>query len=386
MPGLRIQVYERQELVHTAECPGMVEVGRQAEGEGQPYQMYQEGTRWRMVVARLEEKLVSRRYVAAESLAGGRTRVTNLTRNVPVSFLDGTQLGPGESREMSVPVFLIIGDRKVGIQSVDAAPVPLPPPAAAPPDRAPSLRLLEGDQATPLQSLAEATIPPGAVLAAGRHRRPLSAAGESQNENMIRWIQTAMDVLQSAANSSEFFDKASAALVDLVGLDVGRVLLFQNGSWHLQAQKVAARNPLGDERQASRHVLNYILAEKRTVWQVPADATPQGSLAGVNAVVSAPILDKAGAVIGALYGDRQGRGLGAGLPPISKLEAMLVELLAGGVAAGLARIEQEQAELQHQKRLLVYERELQIGRNIQLGLLPESLPRPAGWEIVAHFQ
>ena len=389
MPGLRIQVYERQELVHTTECPGLVELGRQAEGEGHPYLSYQEGNRWRIVVARLDEKLVSRRYVAAELLEGGRARVTNLTRNVPIPFLDGAQLGPGESREMPVPVFLVIGDRKVSIQSVDAAPVPLPAAAAAPPEpaRGPAFRLLEGDAALPLQSLAEATIPPGAVMAAGRHRRPLSAAtGEPHNENMIRWIQAAMDVLQSAANSSEFFDKASAALVDLVGLDVGQVLLFQNGTWRLQVQKVAARSRLGDERQASRHVLNHLLAEKRTVWQVPANDSPQGSLAGVNAVVAAPILDKAGAVIGALYGDRQGRGLGAGLPPISKLEALLVELLAGGVAAGLARIDREQAELRRQKKLLLYERELQIGRDIQAGFLPENLPQPAGWEVVAHFQ
>jgi sigma-B regulation protein RsbU (phosphoserine phosphatase) len=137
---------------------------------------------------------------------------------------------------------------------------------------------------------------------------------------------------------------------------------------------------------ASRHVLNRILADKRTVWRVPAQGSPEGSLVGVNAVVAAPILDRSGSVIGALYGDRLGRGLGAGLPPISKLEALLVELLAGGVAAGLARIEQEQAELRRQKKLMLYERELQIGRDIQAGFLPETLPQPAGWEVVGHFQ
>lgn len=383
MPGLRIQVYERQALVHTAECTGLVELGRQAEGEAPPYRTYQEGGRWRVVVAPLEEKHVSRRFVAAESLDGGRARLTNLTRTAPVSFLDGTQLGPGESREMPIPVFLAVGDRKVGIQSVDAAPVPLP--AAAEPARGPALRLQEGD-AEPLHSLAEATIAPGAVMAAGRHLRPLTTADEPHNENMIRWIQAAMDVLQSAGNSSEFFDKAAAALVDLVGLDIGQVLLYQNGTWHPQSQKVAPRSRAGDERMASRHVLNHVLAEKRTVWRVPAHGSPLASLLGVNAVVAAPILDKSGAVIGALYGDRQGRGPGAGLPPISKLEALLVELLAGGVAAGLARIEQEQAELRRQKKFLLYERELQIGRDIQAGFLPDALPQPAGWEVVGHFQ
>jgi sigma-B regulation protein RsbU (phosphoserine phosphatase) len=201
---------------------------------------------------------------------------------------------------------------------------------------------------------------------------------------MIRWLQAAMDVLQSAASSSEFFDKAAAALVDLVGLDSGQVLLFQNGKWQLQAEKVAAHNQLGEERQASRSVLNRVLAEKRTFWHVPAPVT--GSLVGVNAVVAAPILDKSGAVLGALYGDRESSGSKADLPALTKLDALLVELLAGGVAAGVARIEQEQAEVERQKKFLLYERELQIGRNIQAGFLPETLPQPPGWEITAHFQ
>jgi sigma-B regulation protein RsbU (phosphoserine phosphatase) len=128
------------------------------------------------------------------------------------------------------------------------------------------------------------------------------------------------------------------------------------------------------------------LAEKRTFWQVPTEAGPGGSLQGINAVVAAPILDKGGGVIGALYGDRPARDPRAGRPPITKQEALLVELLAGGVAAGVARIEQEQAELQRQHKVLLYERELQIGRTIQTGFLPETLPQPAGWEVVAHFQ
>jgi sigma-B regulation protein RsbU (phosphoserine phosphatase) len=203
---------------------------------------------------------------------------------------------------------------------------------------------------------------------------------------MIRWLEATMDVLQSAASSSDFFDKTAMVLVDLIGLDTGQVLLLQDGAWRLQARRVADRHRQADEVQASRHMLSRLLAEKRTFWQVPSDAAPQGILRGVTAVVAAPLLDQHGAVIGALYGDRQARGAGAGLPPLTQLDALLVELLASGVASGVARIEQEQAEVQRQKKLLLYERELQIGRTIQTGFLPETLPQPAGWEIVAHCQ
>src|SRR5207245_2461919 len=66
------------------------------------------------------------------------------------------------------------------------------------------------------------------------------------------------------------------------------------------------------------------------------------SLAGVKAVVAAPILNAAGDVIGALYGERRGEPGGrATSGPVTKLEAMLVELLAGAVSAGLARRDEE---------------------------------------------
>ncbi|HYV38285.1 MAG TPA: adenylate/guanylate cyclase domain-containing protein, partial [Gemmataceae bacterium] len=72
----------------------------------------------------------------------------------------------------------------------------------------------------------------------------------------------------------------------------------------------------------------------------------QGSLADLTAVVVAPILSPKGDVIGAIYGDRGQSGGGGGVPaPITKLEAMLAEVLASGVAAGLARLDHEQAAI-----------------------------------------
>jgi adenylate cyclase len=89
-------------------------------------------------------------------------------------------------------------------------------------------------------------------------------------------------------------------------------------------------------------VLSSVCRDKKTCWEVPP-AAQGASLVGVKAVVAAPILNRAGEVIGAVYGDRRQGGGRAG--PITRLEAMLVSLLASGVAAGLARVEQEQAAL-----------------------------------------
>jgi adenylate cyclase len=61
--------------------------------------------------------------------------------------------------------------------------------------------------------------------------------------------------------------------------------------------------------------------------------------------MAAPILNPQGEVIGALYGDTRQDSRTARSPDITRLEAMLVELLARAVAAGLARMEQERAAL-----------------------------------------
>ena len=42
--------------------------------------------------------------------------------------------------------------------------------------------------------------------------------------------------------------------------------------------------------------------------------------------------------------------------------------------------------MQRQKKFLQMEHELDIGRQIQAGFLPEELPQPAGWEVAAHFK
>ena len=58
-------------------------------------------------------------------------------------------------------------------------------------------------------------------------------------------------------------------------------------------------------------------------------------------------------------------------------------ILRARVASSLAKKRLHDAEQLHAKSL---ERELEIGREIQLGFLPESLPTFDGWELHAHFR
>src|SRR5205814_2656377 len=97
-------------------------------------------------------------------------------------------------------------------------------------------------------------------------------------EELIDWLQTAMDVFQSAASSRDFFRQAADALVTMVGLDTGGVLTTPDQeAWETAAVAAAPRTNLSPLRQGeagpdwepSRKVLSKVCEEKRTFWQVP---------------------------------------------------------------------------------------------------------------------
>jgi adenylate cyclase len=169
-------------------------------------------------------------------------------------------------------------------------------------------------------------------------------------------------------------------MVDLVGLDSGRVLLLDGSNWQVQAAEYAGGPPSDPDWRPSRHVLQQLVTDKRTCWVGTQEVNPGHSLLGIDAVVAAPILNACGGVIGALYGDRRQASAYGISAPFTKLEAMLVELLASGVAAGLACIEQEQAAVRARiqfeqfftpelSRQLEAEPDLLRGRDLEITVL-----------------
>jgi adenylate cyclase len=355
---LQLRIYEGQELVYSLDFLDRVELGRQSERDDEPYSQKQEADRWRVVVARRNEQSISRRHVLFERLADGQIRVTNLSATIALRLQDGVEFKPGASGEVPLPVVLAIGRRTVRVQEGDT----------------------EGIE---LQSLSEVTMPPGSEGPSSSRFPALvvPAGGHVDNKAMVRWLQATMAVFHSAASSSDFFPKAAQAVVDMVGLDSGSVLLLEQGEWRTQARRTAAQILPDMEWKPSRWVLNKLSQEKRTFWEVPR-TTGVGplSLRGIRAVVAAPILDRGGRVIGALYGDRRREGSAALLAPITELDAMLVELLASGVAAGLARLEHEKAALAQRvqfeqfftpelSRQLAAEPDLLKGRDSEVTLL-----------------
>jgi adenylate cyclase len=170
--------------------------------------------------------------------------------------------------------------------------------------------------------------------------------GVADPAGLLRWLQAAMGVFESAASSPDFLPKAAQAVADMVGLNSAAVLRWDNGRWRLEALRAASGAKIPEAWRPSNTILERVRCEKRTFRRVPQQCLEAGvSLVGVEALVASPILDAEGRVVGAIYGDRRSSAGMEGAPEITELEAMLVELLAFGVAAGLARLQQEQAAL-----------------------------------------
>jgi adenylate cyclase len=342
-------------MVRQIPVPGPAELGRQGSLDETVDSCRRAEGRWRVVIAGREAKTVARCFFLVEPQEGGSFNLTNLHEKFPVELSDGREVVPRSNCLIDSSVLIVAANRRLRLQSAGPRAV--------------------------LQGLDEATVPPGeGSLAPLPLSGALAAPVSVEVEALLRWLQSALDVLQSAATSSDFFARAARALVEVVCLDLGVVLLRRAGNWEVQATHRAPHAPAIPERDLSQHILERVLRERRTFWETP-DAAPgqAASLEGIETVVAAPLLDRQGAVIGALYGDRR-QDSGTTGRPMTRVEAKLVELLGRGVAAGLARLEQEQKALAAQVRFeqfftrelahrLINESDLLRGRDAEVTIL-----------------
>jgi adenylate cyclase len=320
-----ILFYDQQQLVFTKTLAGPLELGRQNEAN-EP--LFVESKAGRLALARLEEQTIPRRFLRISPRSAGRLRVENLTTNRPLRLDDGSEVPPATTRDVPLPVVIALSASK-----------------------AIRVKASEESRNEPrLRSLPQATMAPGISsmleLKLESPLRSLRGENDDVGRSMIRWLQASMGVFQSAATSSDFFSKAAQAVVEIAGLETGRVLLWKGGQWESQACYVPPPGNISPEWVPSRRVLNRVRDEKRTLWELPEDLEQGGaSLQDVAAIVAAPILNRNQEVIGAVYGDRRQNSRGALVPTVTELEAMLVELVSCAIAAGLARLEQEEAAL-----------------------------------------
>lgn len=284
---------------------------------------------FRLPIAPQEQKSVSRRQVHLARLDGDRVRVTNKSESLDVAVEGREAVKTTQSADLPLPVTLSIKTEAETLRVAVHAAEPRPTPAAA--------------TVTP-----EATVNLSTLLA--------GMPGD-QADSMVGWWRRVIDLLQSAAHTEEFYRKATRAVVDLIGLDVGAVFVAKGDDLRL----VDLYSPGNSATRPSRSLCDRVRSSKQSIRELPE---PGGDLmmtnqAAIEAVVAAPILDSAGAVVGVLYGHRARKPQSDESPTISHLEQLLVETLASGVATGLSRLdEQRQKNEQRETFAQFFSREL----------------------------
>jgi adenylate cyclase len=326
---LMLDVFRNHQLVFSETFSNRIELGRLkgTEPRSRLFVKQSAPNGDRVAIVEPNEAGVSREHVWIEPICENRVKVTNITTSNPI-HLDDDKIEGGTSRELCLPARFFLGEVEVRIQ-----------------------------EPSEVRSLPPSSITPGKPLTFSSNEIPaaLFELSEEQASQLSGWLESIVSVLQCAVSSSDFYQQATQAIVQLIGLDSGRVLMLSGQSWYPKAQETSPAFEHQRVAQPSSQILSSLLREKRTVWGDPGICSwdMRASLVGVQAVVAAPILDRHGNVIGALYGDRLTKlGGKSQLPQITNVEAMLVKILAASVGAGLARVEQELAAKKQEQAAL----------------------------------
>jgi adenylate cyclase len=315
----------RLRVVENAQCyegplPPLLVVGRQdllpgskdVLEDGPIRLLTREGGPPRLVVGWNSETVLGRQQAWLRPLPDGRVRVTNRGNQQPLVVSDlPDPLPPGGEAVLLPPFRLTLG-------------------------RCTATVFAEPGKGGP-RTLTSPTRAPGSVEPAAVGGRSFPRLGLPQFDELVDWLQATVGVLQSAAGRDDFLGGAARALVAVVQLQRGLVALREGGGWKVVASHHAdgAGALAAEGNGLSDAVLGEVLGSRRAVWLYP----PPGP-DGPGAVVAAPLLSPWGDVVGVLYGESR-----RDAPPTpydeGKLRAALVEVLASGVAAGLARRESE---------------------------------------------
>ena len=271
----------------------------------------------RLAIAPLSETRIGRRQLAIQPMNGGQIQLTNLSSKVTVEIAGGQRLEPKQIQLLALPITILL-------------PADL------------TINLTQENTSEPLECLDEGTLAPGQSLAA-LSTVALNRSGStstSDAEQLIQALQVTTDVFQTAHNAAELFDYVTEGALRLAGFDRAQVLLFEQGGW----KPVESPTETSQSWRVSQTVLEHVLNQKRTFWHTESNPTAGiDSLANIEAVIAAPILNTDGSVNGVVYCDRTIQQGTSNARAITRLDAQLLTLLACGVASGLARIEQAEA-------------------------------------------
>ncbi len=322
--NIRIEVLDQGREVFSAPLIDQIEVGRQRINELEPYQINRAVNPPRLIIAPITELEISRSHALIE-MRDGNLNLTNISSQAQIEILDVSLSGrrqilnSGQSFDGRPPLSFSIGNRIVRVRSSQA-------------------KLVGLDQMTMPPSIVGQAL--GQTMAAPSIIQ-LSDQNQMDAPELMNWLRNILSLFQGTPNTDDFYQQAIIAMAQMLELDLAAVLFRENSTWKVRSVHQESGSEAYADWEPSLTILNEVHTSVRAHRQIPSlDTNQPESLLGVKSLVAAPILSPEGEVIGAMYGDKRMVGTGPARD-ITEVETMFVELLASGIAAGLARLEQE---------------------------------------------
>jgi adenylate cyclase len=155
----------------------------------------------------IEDPFVSRDHLEMEEVPGDLLRLKNLSAKQAITLSGGARLEPGAVLgAVPLPVEIQIGNTTIAV-------------TALPGESADQEQYQTVGQPLPTSMSASAS-------------SVLRSLGDTPSaETLARWLETIIALQRSPADLREFFAQTARALVELVGLDLGMVLLREQEAW-----------------------------------------------------------------------------------------------------------------------------------------------------------
>ena len=200
-------------------------------------------------------------------------------------------------------------------------------------------------------------------------RRQKSSGSGPSPATLSRWFAALSSLNHWATSLQELYVQAAQCAVEAVGLDGGMVLRRRDGQWEIAASHLP-------HPELGIHYDVTALNELHTSPQTLFHGSSSDDSTNEPAIVVSSLRNAAGDLAGAVYGYRSVRK-GNSRRTIRYLEAHMIELLAGAVSEGIARIERE-AETDRRRVLLEQAAAIEAGHSHLAGTEKESVRIIAG--------
>ena len=320
-------------MVFSAPLLDRLEVGRQRVNELEPYHINRAVNPPRLIVAPIRELEISRAHVSLH-LQGDHLRVKNISSQATIELKSPTT---GQTFHLTDEDFIVLPlplRFSIGNCSVSVRPA--------------QTRLVGLDQMTVPPAIAGHSL---TQTFDSRSLQQLRDKSRMDISELMSWLRCVLNLFQGTPNNDGFFQQAATAMTEMLKLDLAAVLFTENKKWQIRSLHGSHHQDSPNPWSPSLPLLNQVESSMRAHRQIPTiDRLPEPFLEETKCLVAAPILSTKGTVIGAMYGekiiDQQNEK-----KEITEVETMFVELLASGIAAGLARLQHEKKAVEARVRL-----------------------------------